>query len=658
MTLLAPTSALLAGLICGPVLVLLYFLKLRRRPLRVSSTLLWERAVRDLQVNAPFRWLRPSWMLLLQALALACLVIAAGRPALDMSGPLRQRIVLLIDCSASMSALDGAERDGPPGAAPPSRLDEARAKARRIADNALASRDARVMVVAFAASPATLCPLSTSRAAVAEAIDAARATDQRADLAAALAIVASIAETPADESAAPQAPTVFVFTDGNTPPAEGRFGALDVRFVRVGPRPDAPVENLAVVRLAARRDFEDPATVRAFAQVNSSHPEPRQIRLEWRLDGAPVGSAVRTLTPTAQGAPASAAVPFDLVSTAGGTLTLAVSGAAGDVLPADDSASVVLEAVSKPKIAVVAPGIDGADADPFLLGALRALEPASLVTLPGSAPMPADSDLIVFDRVTPGARPPVPTLSIGAGLPTAGFSYTSPPTDTPPARFVGWLRGHPALRYVGLETILIDPPGKLSLPPAALSLAEGPDGPLIALVQDRGLRRLVVGFDLERSNWGPHYSFPLFIANTVDFLTLRGDAQAGRAFSAAEPISLRPVPGGGPIEVAGPRGVVARAEPPAPATGPDTEPLSLGVIDLAGVYQVRGAAGVSALAVNLADEFESLARTSDTVTISGVARSPAAADGGAPREVWAWFVTAALALLTIEWFLFAWQMRT
>ena len=82
MTLLDPLSAILTGAIAAPILVVLYFLKLRRRRLRVASTLLWQRAVQDLQVNEPFRWLRPSLLLFLQLLALALLAIAIGRPAI------------------------------------------------------------------------------------------------------------------------------------------------------------------------------------------------------------------------------------------------------------------------------------------------------------------------------------------------------------------------------------------------------------------------------------------------------------------------------------------------------------------------------------------------------------------------------------------------
>ena len=49
MTWLTPMTAIIAGLITGPLLVLLYFLKLKRRQVPISSTLLWKRAVQDLQ---------------------------------------------------------------------------------------------------------------------------------------------------------------------------------------------------------------------------------------------------------------------------------------------------------------------------------------------------------------------------------------------------------------------------------------------------------------------------------------------------------------------------------------------------------------------------------------------------------------------------------
>ena len=83
MTLLAPGTMLLAALLGVPPLVVFYLLKLRRKPMRVTSTMLWDQAQKDLEVNVPFRWIRPSWLLILHALILLALLIAIGRPAIE-----------------------------------------------------------------------------------------------------------------------------------------------------------------------------------------------------------------------------------------------------------------------------------------------------------------------------------------------------------------------------------------------------------------------------------------------------------------------------------------------------------------------------------------------------------------------------------------------
>ena len=84
MEFLTPLIGLYAAAAAVPLLLLLYFLKLKRQEMLVSSTLLWKRAVQDLQVNAPFQKLRRNLLLLLQLLALAAILLALAGPVLAL----------------------------------------------------------------------------------------------------------------------------------------------------------------------------------------------------------------------------------------------------------------------------------------------------------------------------------------------------------------------------------------------------------------------------------------------------------------------------------------------------------------------------------------------------------------------------------------------
>ncbi len=87
-------------------IVLLYMLRLRRTETPISSTFLWQQLLRDREANAPWQRLRPSWLLLLQLLILAALVIALARPFIEVKTVSTGRTVLLLDASASMAATD------------------------------------------------------------------------------------------------------------------------------------------------------------------------------------------------------------------------------------------------------------------------------------------------------------------------------------------------------------------------------------------------------------------------------------------------------------------------------------------------------------------------------------------------------------------------
>lgn len=749
LTFLSPAPALIAAAVSVPLLLLIYFLRLRRRPLRVSSTLLWEQAARDLQVNVPFRWLRVSAILLLQLGALAALLLALARPAIKGAAPVADRVVIIIDRSASMSAHDGSERSGAANDVDraPTRLDEAKARAvelvRDLARGTTATGERpSAMVIASAASARIVQSYTSVTADLIDAINAIEPTDQPGDIAAAAELLdaaraaAPPAHTPlssdvAEAGSRATQERVVAFTD-LPPDVRPDTHGVPMRIVRIRPRtpsetsgvptggPASPTPrgapgNLGIVAFSVRRDLERPDTVHAFARIANAGPETVSTIVRCLIDGSPVvadadrspanrggGSARNVDVP---GRTASAAgeigLTFDFIHRSGGTVLIVIDRP--DLLDADNACAAVVGAVTTPAVLVVAPGSPKPEPDEFLMGFIDSVHARALRTVDARAYADEMADaraesrrpwrgfnLVVFDRVSPapGDVPPQATISFGAGLPVAGLTLR-PTGDTRGAiRFDTWRRSDPLMRYVALDPIVISPPPAIietapaaspsgpgvpgpTTQPGVVPLAFGPDGPIIAAQDEPGVgaHRVVVSFPLTRSNWAPDTSFAVFMANAVDLLTGRGDAAIGRFFTTVEPVTVRPAAGATRIEVRGPASrtvdLAGEAGSGAPSAGSGS--VSLGVLDLAGVYRVTGAEEAT-VCVNMLSEAETLLGAPGSLSTesggSGVApRAPSAAlpDEGEQRdgrrEVWHWFVLLGALLAGVEWVVFASRVR-
>lgn len=682
MTFLTPIPALIAAAVTVPLLLTLYFLKLRRRPVRVSSTLLWSDAVRDLQVNVPFRWLRPSWLLFLQLLILACFLAALARPAIRTDAAPSSRVILLIDRSASMSATDG-----PAGQ---TRLEAAKAEAIELLDSiARAGSGVRAAVVAFAAEPVALTGFSTDRSALRSAVIGIEPTDQPGDLAAALELAGAMlrsAAGDADETSAPEPGAAVLFSDGSFETSGPlTLAGASFRYVRVGPpaadADGAPAgrDNLGITAISARRDYDDPAIVRVFVRFANASAAPVPVPVVLTLDGRAVQREPLVIPGAPADDPASPgqlSTTFELNHLGSGIVTVTLDRP--DALEADNSASLVLQPAARPRVLVVIPAppptADGSPPPPgpewLLTDVLGEMDLRSLRVLPAPAYDPETAsqvaDLVIFDRVRPGELPRVPSIHFGAGVPLRGVALAAPPEpgEGPSGTyFLSWQRTHPLLREVALDQVFVGRPRPIRLSdpttdaegtdPAVIAdeLARGRQGALIVLLEHRGVRRLMIGFELVQSNWPAQFSFPIFLAEAVDYLTLRGDDRAGIAFRTTEPAEVR-APSGGPFALRGPIDLTVN-----PRDSRAGERVNVGVIPRAGVYRAEGGEGpASVVAVNMASEHESALGVADALRVGGEAVAAGAGDGG-PREVWHWFVLAAFVLLALEWFLHAWFTR-
>jgi len=652
-------AGLIGAAVCVPILLAVYMLRLRRRPVRVSSTLFWEQAAQDVQANVPLRWLRPSVLLLLQLLALASFLVALARPALDAGSRPAARLVLLIDASASMAA-PGA----PEGGNARTRLEEAKARAAEIAGRSMRAGvgnggSSRVAVISFGAQPALQTGFTGDRGRVLRAIEGVEQTDQPGDLEAALRLVEAQAAGSGEEGEASGVRVALVSDGGLERTARTTIGDAEFVFVRVGPAPGAARDNLGIAQISARRDYEDPALVRLFARVVNAGPTGREAALTLRAGANAVRAETVFVPPAGDDGPGEAPVAIDARLSDAATLTLSIER--DDDLAADNAAAVTIAPALRLRLLLVAPGGEAGEPDPFLLRALEALDPQQFTRVSieeyerrvDEAGWLEQYSLAIFDRATPREAPFIPSLSFGSAAGQPGVSLAD--ADATTTRIASWDRAHPVMRHVSLDTLLLrDAPAIEAAPGSGLrlrTLAQSEAGPVIALVEGGAAARLVVSFELARSNWPVQVGFAVFLANATAALAPGATGAPGESVTTAAPAVVRAAAGVTEIVARGP--VERRARVP---EGQRT--ASLGLLPRAGVYRVEGAAaGDEVLAVNLVNARESAIATSDEAPRVGGGDGGRGVAAAAPREIWRWFVLLGFGLATLEWLLQAWRLR-
>jgi len=682
MTLLTPWPAIIAGAIAGPILVAFYLLKLRRRPVRVSSTMLWDQAVQDLQANVPLRWIKPSLLLLLHLLILACLLLALARPVADLASSSADRIILIVDRSASMSAMDatGAERR--------TRLDEALDRAESyVRSLRSAGFDGQISLIASARDARVLAGPTGDPDRVLAALGSIEPTDQPGDLAAALRLAQALATQEREEDAPSQRTLTIVYSDGGDA-GQGTFAVAgsDVRFERAsiasepsdteqGSSATAPgADNLGIVALAARRDYDRPERIRIFARVQNALGREVSVTVSRLVAGQPVERSAITLAPArtppagSTTEPSQSPVTFEMVDPDAAMVELAIDRP--DLLMSDNRAWVSVPPASRPAVLLVRPERSrepDAERTAWILGdvleeldlcELRRVEASSYRADPARALR--GMDLVIFDRVVPDRPPPIPSLSFGAGLGVPGLDVSEPPDDADSGTVIlSWDRSAPLLRDVSLDGVFIGRTGVIEEDGSARILARGTQGPLIALGETDGVPHAVVAFDLAQSNWRLTVGFAIFLAQAVDVLGQRETPIPERPVTTSDPVEIRPDSDADRIVVerldpSGERGTVVRSIPR--DRWPEARAVGIGTLERAGLYSVRGGSP-DRLGVSLLHARESAIVVRDSLDIAGQSVEGRADGSRRPVELWHWFVLAAGVLLAIEWALYAVRMR-
>ncbi|MBM4109062.1 MAG: VWA domain-containing protein [Phycisphaerae bacterium] len=696
MTWLTPTLATIAAAIAVPTLLLLYFLKLRRRDVEVSTTLLWKRAIQDLQANAPFQRIRRNILLILQLIVLGAALAALGQPQTRGDTQVGSRHIILIDRSASMQTRD---EEGTP---PVSRLDAARKQALALVESlrepTILQKDRadQAMVISFDASARVVQNFTSDKGLLRAAINAIEPADTPTSIA--LAIQLAKAQSPTrmhvdrDGSVTrveglTEGPTsvIHVWTDGRIADvAEANPGPGEqIVFNRVG-KPETG--NVALVGLRSERAFDLPARLSVYAGIESTEPADRALDVELLLDGqvAMIRPVTLPAARTAIGAdparpvtPSVGGVVFTLEREQGALAQVRLRTAGGDLaddpLDVDNRAWLVVPPAKRLAVALVTRD------NLFLKTALEGMPLARLTVLTPAQYQAAialgksaDHDVVILDAWAPPLDP--------ARAPIQG---ALPPTGLPPGRFLvlgavpggadgyqlvereptgaqsllDWRRDHPVLRGLLLDAVAIAQARAVAPAEGAgvAVIASADHGPAMLEVADERSRALVVTFVPTDSNWPLNWSFIVFLAQAVTYLgddqAITGAGQTPRLVQPGEIIRDRVPPGVPEVEVTTPAGLTHKVQPAADGQ------VVFGPITTVGPYRLAwsGPAETPAarlFAANLLDSAESDVAASAELALATAAVGATTAQATLDRKLWPWLILAALGLLMIEWFVY------
>ncbi len=606
------SASALWWLLLSAIIIFFYLLKLKRKRRVVSSVFLWQRALEEIEANAPFRKLRRSLLLLLQLLALAALVFALARPLVKTRALTSGNSIIIIDSTASMRARD---EDGA------SRLAKAQQLAREMVDS-LGGSD-RAAIIESSSRVTVRSALTSDRAALRSAINQIEETDAAGNLADAMLLAEQLAKAERDAG-------IVVISDGGSSSAitlNPSFNAAQnaqrsaaIRLVRVGKR----ANNVGITQMNTRQN-QATGKQELFASIANFSESENTANLELKIENQLAD--VRAITMAAGD---RTGVVFDTLPQSGGLIELKI--VVEDDLESDNVAFAVLPDSRRLRVAVVSD-------NPFLLQAIAvnsALDARKLNT-PTAA-------LDGFDCVvTEGAisqetaTSNKPLLAINPSD-AAGLWQTTGQIDAPSITTLD--RAHPVNSYLSYADVHMETATKRDTATWLKPIAQSGNEALMWAGENNNRRVVMMGFDLAKTDLPLKVEFPILLANSISWLAGREAASEERAIRAGQPAIIRTAsanaeiitPAGDSIDVDLREGSAAFAD-------------TLRV----GLYEVKEARG---FAVSLLNESESSTAPRESIQTRTGEVSGQVETFSAEREAWTWILLAALSVLAIEWWVY------
>lgn len=638
------------------LIVMLYFLKLRRQPLEVPSTYLWRKTIEDLHVNSIWQRLRQSLLLLLQLLLVALVILACLQPGWLGTELKGSRFIFLIDASASMNAVDEK----------PSRLEAAKERVATLI-NQMKSGD-EAMIISFSDVARVEQSFSDNPNLLRRKLGQIKPTNRPTDLSEALRAASGLAnpgrmsnkeaninDVPVADA---QPATLYIFSDGGVGAVPNfSLGNLTPDYRPMGI--DKP-QNVGIVAFSTERNAEKVGQVQAFGRLENSGDEEVEVEAALYLNDT-LKDAEQVKIP----ANGSAGVNFaltedDLGDDEHAVLRLEIKS--DDHLQLDNVAFAAFNSPRKARVLLVTPRNDDLKLaieteESAKMAEVVFAEPAILETKAHLEEAAAGLyDLIIYDQCVPKIMPQSNTLFVGRIPPVPTWSAKG---ESQPPLIIDTDRVHPLMQLIELGNVRIGEATPLAGPQGSTVLIDADIGPIFVIGPREGFEDAVLGFEMVGKNnkgefvyntdWRNRRSFPTFVMNVVKYLGGSRGSGNSPSVKPGQPIVLQTVLPVRTIDVEDPKGLKTQVL----REGQNAFQFSL--TEELGLYSMREGSAKQVgqrFAVNLFDSRESNLVPRDKLDIGHEEVKGSKTREKARQETWKWILILGLGVLVFEWYVY------
>lgn len=655
---LTPLQWLILGLI-PPLIVLLYFLKLRRTPLQVPSTYLWTRTVEDMHVNSIWQKLRRSLLLFLQLLAVGLLMLACLRLGCQGEALEGERFIFLVDQSSSMSAIDTPDKQ--------TRLDVAKNEIKTLIDRMPAG--AAAMLISFSDRAVVQQSYTVNKSLLKRKVDAIAQSQRATDISEALQAAAGLAnpgrtsdrESKIDVQVAEGLSAMMhIFSDGGVKKIPGfSLGNLTPEYHAIG-SVDPPV-NVGITAFSINDQLDHGDQIQVFARLQNSGLNDTSVDVSLYVDNR-LFDAKANVNVAALG---STNLNFDLTSLIGtvdNAIPIRLKIETEDIYLQDNEAFSVLNPARLANVLVVSdqPRYFRIAMATDRVGKIAKVQIEDRAFLDDKTFQEQSAlgfyDLIIFDQCVPQTMPTANTVFWGT-VPNLSEWSSGKKVDVSPVIDVD--ATHPLMQSVQLGSVTILSSHVIEGPPGSISLVDSVEGSIMMLGPRGGFQDLVIGFSLIgsdengsvsiNSDWSRRLGFPVFMQNLLVYLGGTSRFSTSANHRPGDLVSFRsrlPYPS---VEVALPNKKKIKL------SSRSDNSFVLSSTNDSGIYEVREASSDQIdqlLAVNLLDRRESDLTVRDEMELGYIKVDGTRTSAPARKEFWPWIVLLALLVVMVEWYIY------